>query len=113
MASSRGNDEGSIYQRSSDGRWLGVLTLGYSNNGHLMRKTVSAKTRAEMVRKLKQLQRQFDDGIPLPDATLTVAQLLHSWYGDVHRHQVAPSASSNYQSDADCHSSQPSDESWW
>ena len=75
VASSRGNGEGSICQRSSDGRWRGVLTFGYSSDGRLIRKTVSAKTRSEVVRKLKQLQRQFDDGILLPDATLTVAQL--------------------------------------
>jgi integrase len=55
------------------------------------------------VRRLKQLQRQLDDGIPLPDATMTVAQLLNSWYSDVLRHQVAPSAASNYKSVADCH----------
>jgi hypothetical protein len=76
MASSRGNGEGAIYQRSSDSRWLGVITLGYASNGRRIRKTVSAKTRAEVARKLKELQRQFDDGIPLPDNTLTVAQLL-------------------------------------
>ena len=103
MTGARGNGEGSIYQRTSDGRWLGVLTLGYGSNGRLVRKTVSAKTRAEVVRKLKQLQRQLDDGLPLPDSTLTVAQLLNSWYSDVLRHQVAPSASANYKSVADCH----------
>jgi hypothetical protein len=98
MTNSRGKGEGSIYQRSSDDRWLGVLTLGYASNGKMIRKTVNAKTRGEVVKKLKQLQRQFDDGIPLPDATLTVAQLLNSWYSDVLRHQVAPSTSSNYKS---------------
>ena len=103
MAGSRGNGEGSIYQRSSDGRWLGVLTLGYGPNGRLKRKTVSAKTRSEVVKKLKQLQRHLDDGIPLPDATLTVAQLFNSWYEDVLRHQVAPSASSNYKRVFDHH----------
>jgi hypothetical protein len=40
----RGNGEGSIYQRSSDGRWLGVLTVGYSPRGSLVRKSVSATT---------------------------------------------------------------------
>jgi hypothetical protein len=29
MGGRRGNGEGSIYQRSSDGRWLGVASLGY------------------------------------------------------------------------------------
>jgi integrase len=97
MAGSRGNGEGSIYQRSSDGRWLGVLSLGYGPDGRPLRKTVSAKTRGEVAKKLKELQRHQDDGIPLPDATLTVAQLFNSWYEDVLRHQVAPSASSNYK----------------
>jgi integrase len=99
----RGNGEGSIYQRASDGLWLGVLTLGYGSNGRMIRKTVTAKTRTEVAKKLKFLQRQLDDGIPLPDTTLTVAQLLNSWYSDVLRHQVAPSAASNYKSVADCH----------
>lgn len=103
MASSRGNGEGAIYQRASDSRWLGVITIGYASNGRRIRKTVSAKTRAEVVKKLKQLQRHVDDGIPLPDTILTVAQLLNSWYTDVLRHQVAKTASSNYKSIADCH----------
>ncbi len=68
MAGSRGNGEGLIYQRSSDGRWLGVLTLGYGPNGKLIRKTVSAKTRTEAAKKLKFQQRHLIDGIPLPDA---------------------------------------------
>ncbi|MGA2970173.1 MAG: tyrosine-type recombinase/integrase [Acidimicrobiales bacterium] len=99
----RGNGEGSIYQRAADGLWLGVLTLGYGNNGRLIRKTVTAKTRTEVAKKLKLLQRQLEDGLPLPDTTLTVAQLLNSWHSDVLRHQVAPSAASNYKSVADCH----------
>ena len=74
MAGSRGNGEGSIYQSSSDGRWLGSLTMGYGPNGKSIRETVSAKTRTEVVKKMKLLQRQFDDGIPLPDATLMALQ---------------------------------------
>lgn len=103
MAGSRGNGEGSIYQRSSDGRWLGVLSLGYGPDGRPRRKTVSAKTRGGLVKKLKELQRHLDDGIPLPDTTLTVSQLFNSWYEDVLRHQVAPSASSNYKRIFDHH----------
>jgi hypothetical protein len=53
VAGSRGNGEVSIYQRTSDGRWLGVVTLGRDGTGRIVRKAVSAKTRAEVVRKLK------------------------------------------------------------
>ncbi len=96
MAGSRGNGEGSIYQRSSDGRWLGVVTLGQDGTGRVVRKAVSAKTRAEVVRKLKKLQRDLDDGLPAPDTKMTVAQLLTHWHDDVLRHQVVPSTVVSY-----------------
>lgn len=85
MAGFRGNGEGSIYQRTSDGRWLGVVTLGQDGTGRVVRRTVSAKTRAEVVRKLKKLQRDLDDGLPAPDTKMTVAQLLTHWHDDVLR----------------------------
>src|SRR5258708_1499127 len=103
MGSRRGNNEGWIYQRSSDGRWLGVAIVGYNAEGRTIRKTVSAKTRAEVTDKLKRLQRQLDDGLPAPDTTLTVAQLFERWYADVLRHQVAMSAADNYKTIADHH----------
>lgn len=43
MAGKRGNGEVTIYQRSSDKRWLGVLF-----HGKPIRKTVSAKSRSEV-----------------------------------------------------------------
>ncbi|HEY1988120.1 MAG TPA: tyrosine-type recombinase/integrase [Acidimicrobiales bacterium] len=103
MSGRRGNGEGSIYQRASDGRWLGVALLGYDSDGHPKRKTVSARTRAEVVQKLRSLQRQLDDGLPAPDTQITVAQLLGRWHDNVLRHQVAKSAADNYKSVADHH----------
>ncbi len=103
MAGFRGNGEGSIYQRSSDGLWLGVHTVGRDSKGRLIRKTVTGETRAEAVRKLKNLQRQLDDGLPAPDTKLTVAQLLTRWHDDVLRYQVAPSAALNYKAVAGRH----------
>jgi len=96
VAGFRGNGEGSIYQRTSDGRWLGVVTLGQDGTGRVVRKAVSAKTRAEVVRKLKKLQRDLDDGLPAPDTKMTVAQLLTHWHDDVLRHQVVPSTVVSY-----------------
>jgi integrase len=46
---------GSIYQRQSDGRWFGSIQLGTSANGTRQRKTVSAKTRRDVVKKLRDL----------------------------------------------------------
>ena len=98
MAHRRGNGDGSVYQRASDGRWLGVVVLGYDAEGRPIRKATSARTRTEVVQKLKALQRQVDDSLPPPDTTMTVAQLLTRWRDDVLRHQVAPSTADNYES---------------
>lgn len=103
MAAQRANGEGSVYQRASDKRWLGAATVGFDTNGRPKRKFVSAKTRAEAVRKLRALQQQLDDGIPLPNTKLSLAQLLDRWLEDVIRHQVTPSTAHNYQTIANLH----------
>jgi integrase len=103
MGGKRGNGEGSIYQRTSDGRWFGVVNMGSDSRGRLIRKSVSARTRVEVVDKMKALQRQVDDGLQAPDTRMTVGQLLDRWYSDVLRHQVAPNAADNYKSIADNH----------
>ena len=50
----RANNEGSIFQRS-DGRWGGALTLGYDENGKIIRKTIYGKSQAEVVKKLSEI----------------------------------------------------------
>jgi len=73
----RGKGEGSIYQRD-DGVWIGAIDLGW-NGGKRSRKVVSAQTRGEVVRRLRELQPTIAQGIiPAPDR-LTVATYLNSW----------------------------------
>ena len=55
----RVNGEGSISKRSSDGRWIGQITIGYDDNGKAIRKACSAKSQAECKRKLDKLKNQF------------------------------------------------------
>lgn len=103
MTGRRGNNEGSIYQRASDQRWMGVALVGYNGLGKPIRKYVSAKTRTAVVQKLKTIRSQIDDGLPVADSGLKVAQLFERWHEDVLRHQVGASASSNYMSVATHH----------
>jgi len=103
MPGQRANGEGSIYQRASDKRWLGAVTIGVDVNGRPKRKIVSAKSRAEAVKKMRQLQRQLDDGLPAPDTSLTVAQLVDRWLNEVNRHQVATSTAKNYRAMVEHH----------
>lgn len=76
----RGSGEGTIYQRT-DGLWVGALTVGRLPNGKLDRRTVAAKTRAEVQGKLQELQSRAAHGL-IGDAAKereTVAGYLARW----------------------------------
>jgi len=103
LPAQRANGEGSIYQRASDKRWLGAVTVGVDANGRPKRKIVSAKSRAEAVQKMRKLQRQLDDGLPAPDTSMTVTHLVDRWLDDVNRHQVSASTTNNYRAMAEHH----------
>lgn len=103
MAKRRAHGEGSIYQRKSDGLWIGTASVGWDDEGRRIRKTVSAKTRNDALAKLRVVQRHLEDGLPVPNASLTVEQLVERWYDEVLRHQVAMSAADNYRSIAKRH----------
>lgn len=56
---------GSVYQRKSDGRWLGVIQAGWKPNGARRTITVSAKTEADCKRKLERRKREIEQhGLP-------------------------------------------------
>jgi integrase len=103
MPGKRLNGEGSVYQRASDGRWVGAVTIGYNEIGRPLRKTVSGKSAKEARRKLRSVLRQLDDGLPPPDDKMTVKQLLARWEKDILRHQVATNTFQNYKSLAEHH----------
>jgi hypothetical protein len=84
MARTRQNGEGSVYQRASDGRWIGSITLGWDNDKRV-RRTVSAKTAEEVRRKLREMRSKIDAGLPLDDDNITVDELLDRLFKDVMR----------------------------
>lgn len=55
----RGNNEGSIYQRQ-DGLWVGMVSLGYDDNGKQKRKAIYGKTRLEVSKKLAELTNRIN-----------------------------------------------------
>jgi integrase len=95
MASRRGHGEGSIYQRNSDGRWIGAINLGYVN-GKRDRTIVYGKTRKEVAEKLKVLLRDQQQGLVVRSETQSVAQYLDGWLRDVVKPSVKPMTFKSY-----------------
>ena len=91
----RANGEGTVYQRASDGRWVGVATVSLTG-GRQQRKSVYGKTRAEAARKLIRLQARLQAGLPVPDDQLTVGDWLDRWL-DARSAHLAPKTLTSYR----------------
>ncbi len=87
----RGNGEGSIYFRKSDGKWVGSITLE-----NRKRKVFYGKTRKEVQEKLKAALHEQQQGTLVKSSSQTVAQFLADWLENVHRRRVRPRTYERY-----------------
>ena len=95
MASQRGANEGSIYQRQ-DHRWVGVLHVGYSG-GKRQRKSFYAGTRQEVASKLAGAVRDRQLGkAPVPERE-KLGDFLGRWLEDNARHSVCAATHLRYE----------------
>jgi len=72
------NGEGSIYQRKSDGRWVGQA-YALTTDGTRKRKYVYGDTWEEAHHKLVELKSRTQRGIPLPDRAWKLREYLPYW----------------------------------
>jgi integrase len=77
VTSRRGRGEDSVYLDGD--RWRGAASLGYGPDGRRIRKKVSGATKAEVLRKLRDLRGELNAGLPAPDDRLTVGAFLDRW----------------------------------
>jgi hypothetical protein len=75
----RGSGEGSIFKDPQSGRWRALLDVGEDATGRRRRRKISGRTRAEVAGKLRQLQRDLDDGVSVDGRHVTVAALCEDW----------------------------------
>lgn len=73
MSGRRGNNEGSVYQERSTGRWVAAVSVDGK------RRRAIAPTEAAAKRRLREMLAQLDSGLPVVDGSLTVANLLDDW----------------------------------
>jgi integrase len=76
----RGRGDGSVFQRAQDGLWVGQIDLGWVG-GKRKRKTVTAKTRKDVLAKMRAARREVESGVVTGEAT--VEQWLRKWLDDI------------------------------
>ncbi|WP_163554270.1 tyrosine-type recombinase/integrase [Candidatus Frankia alpina] len=74
----RSQGESALFQRSSDGMWVGRLDLGWEG-GKRVRKTVYAKTEKECRQKLDKVKRAAELGVNVTAERRTTAVWLGEW----------------------------------
>jgi len=94
MAQRRGNGESSVYKDGA--RWRGSVEVGRSIDGTRRRKKVSGSTRAEVVAKIREIQRTLSAGEAPKDERLTVGAFLDRWLTTALPGTIAPSTLDNY-----------------
>jgi integrase len=91
------NGASSIYQ-DKDGGWHGRVTVGVKDDGTADRRHVRGKTKAEVTRKVRDLERARDLGIvSKTGAKWTVKTWLTHWVEDIASLSVRPNTLSGYR----------------
>lgn len=96
MGKRRGQGEGSIFQRESDGRWVASVDLG-DVTGKRKRRTLYGRSRKEVAEKLKIALRDQQQGIVIAPVRLTVARFLDQWIQDIKKPSVRPKTFRSYE----------------
>src|SRR5438309_5243723 len=90
MPGRRQHAEGSLYQRSSDGRWIAVVHLGWKG-GKRQRRVFTGKTPDAAVERRGKFLAARRDGFTLPKGQQpSVADWMLHWLHNIARGQVEP-----------------------
>jgi hypothetical protein len=92
--SRRGRGGDSIYREGD--RWRGAASLGYAADGRRIRKKVTGATKAEVMRKLRELRIELEASLALPDDRLTVGAFLDRWVSSSLPGQVSAKTLDSY-----------------
>jgi integrase len=79
MAKRRSKGDGTLYWSENRHRWIGEITLGYDGRGKRIYRKVSDKTKSGALAKLKEIQRDHDDGLAVGPQNYTVASAVKEW----------------------------------
>lgn len=93
----RGKGESSVFQRESTGLWHATIELPRGLNNKRRRKTITSKSKAEVMRKLKKLQKELAVHGDLATSSQTVEQWVTYWLNEIAARNLAPNTVSGYR----------------
>jgi len=79
MASRRSRGDGGLSWDSARQRWVASVTVGYTASGQRIFKRARGRTKSEAQRKLKEIIREYEDGLVIGGHGYTVADAVRDW----------------------------------
>jgi integrase len=79
MTARRSKGDGGLHWDDSRQRWIATASLGYAPNGKRITKRGSGKTKTEAKTKLKDVLRDYEDGLAIAPADYTVKHAVSDW----------------------------------
>ena len=86
----RSNNEGSIFQRKSDGKWVGSITVGHDEKGQQKKKTVYGNSQAEVAKKLMDISGRMKSYAYETLKKHTFGELMNEWLMVFKKSAVTP-----------------------
>lgn len=103
MGTRAANNRSSVFQSSADGRWYGFVTMGTKPDGSADRRKRSGRTQAEVVRKVRELERLRDENARLAAGRPPrLSEWLEDWL-KASALRVRPSSLYGYTTDVRAH----------
>jgi integrase len=93
----RDKGSGSVYQRASDGLWVGYVTLPDGPGRKRRRKVVTAKAKGTVVDKLRVLRKDLDRTGDLTTSSPTLATWLTLWLDTIKAPRLKPRTLTGYR----------------
>ena len=75
----RTNGEGSIFQRRSDGKWVGSITIGYDEKGRQKKKIIYGKNQTDVAKKLSEISGRIKNNSYEIIEHKTFGELMSEW----------------------------------
>lgn len=79
MTKRRSRGDGGLHWDENRQRWIATASLGYDGNGKRITKRGSGKTKTEAKSKLKEVLRDYDDGLAIAPSDFTVRDAVEDW----------------------------------
>jgi hypothetical protein len=79
MTKRRSKGDGSLFWDDTRQRWLAEVTVGYKPNGRRIVRRGSGRTKTAAQRKLKEIIRDYEDGLVMGGYGYTVADAVGDW----------------------------------